>query len=329
MTVSPLYSSFMAKNHKPVYILSGFLGAGKTTLLNKILREEHGHKFAVIVNEFGEVGLDGALIEGSQDFVKMDNGCLCCALNAELVQTIAKLNLRDDYDAVILETTGVADPLPIAWTFFREQFTDSYRFGGIVTVVDVLNFAQMTHEALEVMLQIERADYLYISKTSLVAEKQVQALEVFLKENNANARVVLDTDVDWLDLVFDFGGDVGARRAVPLLNEPSLAHDHKSAHDHRHDHKSAYASLAVPLQGLAVSLNKMEEFFEELPLAVFRAKAAFTDVATHKTYVMHAVCGRVEFYETALNIETPVCIFIGKKFDEVELKKDFLQRVIS
>lgn len=304
----------MTKSHTPVYILSGFLGAGKTTLLNKILREEHGHKFAVIVNEFGEIGLDGTLIEGSPDFVKMDNGCLCCALNAELVQTIEKLKLRDDYDAVILETTGVADPLPIAWTFFREQFVDRYRFGGIITVVDVLNFAQMTHEALEVMLQIERADYLYVSKTALVPLKQVQALQVFLEENNSNARVVLDTDTDWMDLIFDFDDTpVGATGRSPL---PLDAHEH--------EHKSTYTSLAIALQGLKITLNKMEEFFEALPHAVFRAKAAFYDSNTEKTYVIHAVCGRVEFYETALKIETPVCIFIGKKFDEVQLKKEFL-----
>lgn len=296
--------SFMTLQHIPVYVISGFLGAGKTTLLNRILTEEHGRRFAVIVNEFGEVGLDGSLIEGTQDFVKMDNGCLCCALNAELMETVEKLKNRDDFDAVLLETTGVADPLPVAWTFFREQFSGCFRFGGIVTVADVQNFSHMNNEALEVVLQIERADYLYVSKTRQVSSAQVGAFEVLLKDLNANARIVLDTDPKWLDLLFDFGSD-----------EKTL----KELHDHNHDHGQKFDSVAVSLVGKAVRLNEMEDFFENLPKSVFRAKAAFKDADSGKTFVMHSVCGRVEFYETKLAIETPVAIFIGKNFDEKDL----------
>lgn len=294
----------MALHHIPVYVISGFLGAGKTTLLNRILTEEHGRRFAVIVNEFGEVGLDGSLIEGSQDFVKMDNGCLCCALNAELMETVEKLKSRDDFDAILLETTGVADPLPVAWTFFREQFLGCFRFGGIVTVADVQNFSRMNDEALEVVLQIERADYLYISKTQQVSSAQVGAFEVLLKDLNTNARVVRDADPKWLDLLFDFGGD-----------EKTL----KELRDHHHDHGQEFDSVAVSLVGKTVRLNEMEEFFETLPKSIFRAKTAFKDVDSGKTFVMHSVCGRVEFYETNLVIEEPVAIFIGKNFDPKDL----------
>jgi G3E family GTPase len=296
--------SYMTLHHIPVYVISGFLGAGKTTLLNRILTEKHGRRFAVIVNEFGEVGLDGSLIEGSQDFVKMDNGCLCCALNAELMETVEKLKNRDDFDAILLETTGVADPLPVAWTFFREQFLGCFRFGGIVTVADVQNFSRMNDEALEVVLQIERADYLYISKTQQVSLAQVGAFEVLLKDLNTNARVVRDTDPKWLNLLFDFGDD-----------EKTL----KELHDHHHDHSQEFDSTSVLLAGKTVRLNEMEELFETLPQSVFRAKAAFTDADSGKTFVMHSVCGRVEFYETKLVIETPVAIFIGKNFDPKDL----------
>lgn len=294
----------MNPRHVPVYVISGFLGAGKTTLLNRVLTADHGRRFAVIVNEFGEVGLDGSLVEGTQDFVKMDNGCLCCALNAELMETVEKLKNRDDFDAVILETTGVADPLPVAWTFFRERFAGYFRFGGIVTVADVLNFSRMNDEALEVVLQIERADYLYVSKTGAVPPAQVGAFEILLKDFNPNARLVRDTDPKWLDLLFDFGGD-----------EKTLA----ELHGHHHDHAKKFDSVAVPLAGKAVRLSDMEDLFEALPKNVFRAKAAFKDADSGKTYVMHSVCGRVEFYETNLAIAEPVAIFIGKDFGAGDL----------
>lgn len=297
----------MTTKHIPIYIISGFLGAGKTTFLNRILSEKHGRRFAVIVNEFGEIGLDGLLVEGDQDFVKMDNGCLCCTLNVELMQTIEKLKTRDDYDAILLETTGVADPLPIAWTFFREQFVGCFRFGGIVTVVDVLNFAEMNSAALEVVLQIERADYVYLAKTQMVPKAQTGALTKLLTDElNPNARVVHDTDTEWLELMFDFGGD------EKLL---------KPLHNHEHDHSIGYDSLAIPLTGRKVMLSGVENVFEALPKNVFRAKAAFQDAQSQKTYVIHSVCGRVEFYATDLHIAEPVVIFIGKELDKASLMK--------
>jgi G3E family GTPase len=193
----------------------------------------------------------------------------------------------------------------VAWTFFREQFLGCFRFGGIVTVADVLNFTKMNDEALEVVLQIERADYLYISKTNQVPIKQVGAFEELLKELSPNARPVRDTDPNWLSLLFDFGGD---------------EHTLKELHEHKHDHAEHFQSLAIRLDDFSVSLDDMEELFEKLPKTVFRAKAGFQDAKSGKTYVMHSVCGRVEFYETNLKIAAPVTIFIGKGFDKKELE---------
>lgn len=301
----------MKKDHRPVYVISGFLGAGKTTLLNRLLKENHGRKFAVIVNEFGEIGLDGSLLEGTQDFVKMDNGCLCCALNADLVETLENLKDRDDFDAVVLETTGVADPLPVAWTFFREQFEKSFRFGGIVTVVDALNFEKMNQEAMEVVLQIERADYIYLSKTKLVDGKKLGALKQLISEElNPNARQILDTDPDWLDLLFDFYSDLELKGEV---------HEH-----HQHDHGSAFSSIAISLKDKKMTLDQMEDCFEALPKQVFRAKAAFQDSQSRKHYIIHSVCGRVEFYEKEEGVSEPVAIFIGKGFDEKLVKESLV-----
>lgn len=300
----------MPPRHVPVHILSGFLGAGKTTLLNRILSESHGRRYAVIVNEFGEVGLDGSLVAaGSGEFVKMDNGCLCCALNAELVETVAKLKERDDYDAVVIETTGVADPLPVAWTFFREQFVGSFRFGGIVTAVDALHFEAMNQAAIEVLLQIERADFLYITKIAATQPERFAALMELLPTLNPTARLIRDDDVDAVGLLFDAGDD-----GATLAELDDIAK--------RHEHKTSYDSLALELPEGA-SLGEMEDFFEGLPDGVFRAKAVFTDPAKGKAYALHAVHGRVEFYEWQGAHNPRAAVFIGKDFDKAALKAAF------
>lgn len=287
------------KHHRPIYILTGFLGAGKTTLLNRLLKEDHGQRFAVIVNEFGEVGLDGSLISGDEDFVKMDNGCLCCALNDDLVATLESLKERQDYDAVILETTGVADPLPVAWTFFREQFVSDFRFGGIVTVVDVLHLFDMLPKADEVAWQIERADYLYLAKTDVASPDQLESAISKVKEMNGNARLVDANQERLFELLFD-------------VVEPQALPESRS-----HQHGSAFESVSFDLSGKSIALNDMEDLFEAIPHEVFRAKAIFNDA--DKTYVMHSVCGRVEFYEVS-KPEKLGLVLIGKNLGSADLK---------
>lgn len=283
-------------SHRPVYILTGFLGAGKTTLLNQILHENHNHRFAVIINEFGEVGLDADMIEGSQEFVKMDNGCLCCALNEDLVQTLDTLKDRDDYEAIVLETTGIADPLPVAWTFFRENLQGYFRFGGIITVVDALHFFDMLEEAEEVTWQVERADYIYLTKTDLAEASQIEKVKNKVQSLNPNARFVKQDDPKKYELMFD------------LSQELEL-----SAATHSH-HAEKFESLAFDLKSKTVSLDDMEDIFESLPKAVFRAKAIFQETHSKKFFVMHSVCGRVEFYETHPVTNLGV-VFIGKNLD--------------
>ena len=110
----------------PATVLGGFLGSGKTTLLNRLLRDRHGLRVAVIVNEFGEVGIDGAAITGAAQFVELDNGCLCCAINEDLQRTLRDLAARGGFDHLVLETTGLADPLLVGWTFSKESLIESY-----------------------------------------------------------------------------------------------------------------------------------------------------------------------------------------------------------
>lgn len=288
--------------HRPIYILTGFLGAGKTTLLRRILSEAHGHKFAVIINEFGEIGLDADLLGTSQDFVKMDNGCLCCVLNEELATTLKTLKVREDFEAVVLETTGIADPLPIAWTFFREEFQDAFRFGGIITVVDALNFFAAENLADEVRCQIERADYIYLAKTALSSPQNTQKVLQAVAKMQPLARIIKDTDAGFYDLIFDVTDEL----VLPAAT-------------HQHEHEHAFESLAFDLQYTVVSLNDMEDFFESLPHEVYRAKAIFKDAHPQKTFAMHAVCGRVEFYE-CVNVLPRGAVVIGKNLDTQAIK---------
>jgi G3E family GTPase len=157
-----------------VTIVGGFLGSGKTTLLNHLLTQDHGLKVAVIVNEFGSVGIDGTALAGPQEFVSLDNGCLCCALNADLERTARALMSRGGFSHVVVETTGVADPLPVAWAFAREGMARFYRLDAIVTVVDAQHFARARCQYVEVELQARRADILLVNKTDLAAFDEVR-----------------------------------------------------------------------------------------------------------------------------------------------------------
>lgn len=305
------------KRHRPVTIISGFLGSGKTTLLNRILHEKHGLRFAVIVNELGEIGLDSHLITSSSDIVKLDNGCLCCVLSEELVATIAKLSLRDDFDAVILETTGIADPLPIAWPFLRPEFRDEFRFNAIITVVDCLNFETMLTQATEIRMQVERADYVYLTKADLTAEQNVQNVRQHVLAINDNARFVAAADDAFYQLLFD---EDSGRDQSSLVSKQKF---------HSHHDAGVYDSLSIDLNGVAVSLERIEDFFQGLSKDVFRAKAIFKNIENDKTIVMHGVCGRVDFYEDAVQSGTFAAVFIGKKLDKDSLKQKFQQDVLS
>ncbi len=310
------------RKHIPVMMVSGFLGSGKTTLVNRLLTKTKGTRFAMIVNEFGEIGLDGHLIKAT-DFVKMDNGCLCCVMNEDLIKTIKNLSKRDDYDVVLLETTGVADPLPIAWPFLKPDYKDKFRFAGIITVVDALHLQDMLQKASETRLQIERADYIYMSKTDLVNETELTRVLTAVAEINNNARVVLATDSQWRELLFDVNCHPERSEGSPDCGEGrrSFARaqdDSRGFVSVEHDHKSEFDAVSF-LLSKSVDLSAAEDFFGELPHTVYRAKAVFK-TADGKIYAMHAVCGRVDFYELTKFNGQFAAVFIGKNIEEEELK---------
>ena len=177
----------------PVTILTGFLGSGKTTLLNRILTEEHGKRIAVIENEYGEVGIDHALvINADEEVFEMSNGCICCTVRGDLIRVLNNFNKRrDKFDYVLVETTGLADPGPVAQTFFMDdELRAEYALDGIVTLVDSAHIEQQLGRSDESTEQIAFADVLVLNKTDLVNGEALDGLEARLRGMNRMARVV-------------------------------------------------------------------------------------------------------------------------------------------
>jgi G3E family GTPase len=183
-------------NMVPVTILTGFLGAGKTTLLNRILKEDHGHRIAVIENEFGETGVDGEIIEKSDEqIVEMNNGCICCTVRGDLIRILGTLKDKREsgtlkFDRVVIETTGMADPGPVAQTFFTdEDIGNYYLLDSILTVVDAKHAPKQLDEFHEAQEQVGFADRILLSKTDLTQEEETQSLVQRLKRMNPRAPI--------------------------------------------------------------------------------------------------------------------------------------------
>ena len=193
----------------PVTILTGFLGSGKTTLLNRILSEQHGKRIAVIENEFGEVGVDQALvINADEEIFEMSNGCICCTVRGDLIRVLSNLmKRRDKFDYVLVETTGLADPGPVAQTFFMDdEIRAEFALDGIVTLVDAAHIEQQLGRSDESTEQVAFADVLVLNKTDLVDDDALDRLEARLRDMNRMARVIRSERADVsVDSVLNLG----------------------------------------------------------------------------------------------------------------------------
>jgi G3E family GTPase len=260
----------------PVTVLTGYLGAGKTTLLNRILSEDHGRRYAVIVNEFGEVGIDNDLILNTdEELFEMNNGCICCTVRGDLIKTMhGLLAKRGNFDAIVVETTGLADPGPVAQTFFVDSFLqERTALDSVTTVVDAKHILLRLADSREAAEQIAFADQIVLNKTELVTDKELQEIEARLRRLNPLAPIhrAQRSNVA-LDKVLGRGGfDID--RIVSLepdfLNPPHgesghvhdehCGHDHHGhehhAHDHEHDAGIGSVSLTSqkPMDGGKVS----------------------------------------------------------------------------
>src|SRR5215218_9103435 len=221
----------------PVTVLTGYLGAGKTTLLNRILTEQHGKKYAVIVNEFGEIGIDNDLVVGADEEVfEMNNGCICCTVRGDLIRIIDGLMRRKGkFDAIIIETTGLADPAPVAQTFFVDDAVGrKAKLDAVVTVADAKWLRDRLKDAPEAKNQIAFADVILVNKTDLVQADELREVESRIRGINPYAKLhrtqraqiplneVLDRKAFDLERILDL--------------EPDFLKEDDHAHDHDHDH---------------------------------------------------------------------------------------------
>ena len=231
----------MEREATPVTVLTGYLGAGKTTLLNRILTEPHGRKFAVIVNEFGEVGIDNDLIvDTDEEVFEMNNGCICCTVRGDLIRIIETLmRRRDRFDGILIETTGLADPAPVAQTFFvDEDVRAKTRLDSIITVVDAKHLLGEIDQAHEAQEQLAFADTIILNKVDLVSEEDIAAVEERIRRLNPTATIIRSQrcDVDIAALL--------DRRAFDLTRilevEPDFLDE---THEHEHDDHVSSISL--------------------------------------------------------------------------------------
>ncbi|BCM16689.1 CobW family GTP-binding protein [Mesorhizobium sp. J8] len=227
-----------AQTQIPVTVLTGYLGAGKTTLLNRILSENHGKRYAVIVNEFGEIGIDNDLIvESDEEIYEMNNGCVCCTVRGDLIRVVEGLMRRPGrFDAIVVETTGLADPVPVAQTFFMDDdVRTKTKLDAVVALVDAKHLPLRLKDSKEAEDQIAFADVVVLNKTDLVTPEELEKVEATVRAINPAAKIHrTQRSGVALNEVLDRGAFDLSRA---LENDPHFldAHDHDH-HDHDHDH---------------------------------------------------------------------------------------------
>ena len=245
----------------PVTVLTGYLGAGKTTLLNRILTQDHGRKYAVIVNEFGEIGIDNDLIvDSDEEIYEMNNGCVCCTVRGDLIRVLQGLmKRRGRFDAIIIETTGLADPAPVAQTFFMDEDVQAKtRLDAVVALVDAKHILARLKDSREAEDQIAFADVILLNKIDLIDDQEKSELLEVLKKINPHAMIHETTRADIsLDQILQ-------RNAFDLSrildDDPNFLSksDHDDHHDHNHDshahhdHSNAPGNLDSSVHGTAI-----------------------------------------------------------------------------
>ena len=337
----------------PVTVLTGYLGAGKTTLLNRILSEDHGKRYAVIVNEFGEIGIDNDLIVGADEEVfEMNNGCVCCTVRGDLIRVLSGLMKRKGgFDAIIVETTGLADPGPVAQTFFVDEDVKARtRLDSVTTVVDAKHVLLRLSDSKEAREQIAFADQIVLNKTDLVSEADLRMLEARLRRLNPLAPIhrAQRSNVPLGTILGRGGFDLDRIITIepeflnPAHGEPGHVHDEHCDHDHGHDHghhhhhDHAKASdihdddirgislrLDRPLDGGKIT-NWLNDVLATQGPDILRAKGIIDVAGDERRLVFQAVHmileGDFQRPWTATDQRHSRLVFIGRDLDEAKLR---------
>jgi G3E family GTPase len=342
----------------PVTVLTGYLGAGKTTLLNRILSEDHGKRYAVIVNEFGEIGIDHDLIvQSDEEVYEMNNGCICCTVRGDLIRVVQNLMRRKGrFDAIIVETTGLADPAPVAQTFFADEDVRARsRLDAVVAVADARHLPMRLKDSREAETQLAFADVILLNKTDLVTAAEADAVEAVIRRINPVARIhrTLRSGIA-LDQILDRGAFDLARalehdphfldghddhECGPDCDHDHHHHHHDHHHDHGHRHGGGHASAIhdVTVESLSLRGGEMdaERFLDWMDKTVqaqganlLRYKGIVAFAGDADRYVLQGVHMMVEGdhqkpWRAGEKRESRL-VFIGRNLDREALQKGFM-----
>jgi len=321
---SNIQENIVSKTNIPITIISGFLGSGKTTLLNHILTNQKGIKTAVLVNEFGEIGIDNELIiKTEEEMIELSNGCICCSINGELVEAIEKLiNVNKKLDYIIIETTGLADPLPVAMTLLGSDLRDQTRLDSIITLIDAENFNDFALESSIGRSQVIYGDILLLNKCDLVSNKNIEETISKLKEIKNDVRILKSIKGNIpLNLLLSVG-----LFETDLINEKESVHDHAHGHEHEHVHSEEDNKiedfLSVSFQTKEpFSLRKFQYFLDnQLKSNVFRAKGILWFSESERRHVFHLAGKRISIEDSEWGEErNNRLVFIGKELDKEKI----------
>ncbi|WP_320667282.1 GTP-binding protein [Prochlorococcus sp. MIT 1307] len=326
----------------PVTILTGFLGAGKTTLLNHILTNQKGLKTAVLVNEFGEIGIDNDLIVATgEEMVELSNGCICCSINGELLEAVQRvLKKPNSIDYLVVETTGLADPLPVAMTFLGSELRDLTRLDSIITLIDAENFNLKLLDSEVARAQVIYGDILLLNKCDLVIESRLLEIEAQLRETKKDARILRSIKGEIsLPLLMS----VGLFETDQIKISPTQQHqdhsdcDHEHGHcqhSHNHDesqHQLTHNSDHLEIEGFTslafesndpFSLRKFQNFLDnQLPSGVFRAKGILWFNESERRHIFHLAGKRFSIDDTDWKSERKnQLVLIGRQLDHSTLR---------
>lgn len=311
----------------PVTVLTGYLGAGKTTLLNRILTENHGKRYAVIVNEFGEIGIDNDLVvDTDEEVFEMNNGCICCTVRGDLIRILGGLMKRKEkFDAILIETTGLADPSPVVQTFFvDDDVKEKTRLDSITTVVDAKHIAQRLKVSNEAVEQIAFADQILLNKVDLVTAEELTNVEKIIRSLNPLAPIHR-TERCSIDL-----DKVLGRNAFDLAHALELKPHLLDGDEHDHEHESGIVSVslssALPLDGDKVTAW-LKILLTERGQNILRTKGILDVKNRDERLVFQAVHMVMEgSFQTAWKPDDKRysrIVFIGRDLDEAELQRGF------
>ena len=348
----------MPKYSLPVTIITGFLGSGKTTLLNHILHNQEGVKTAILVNEFGEIGIDNELIisaNADDTMVELNNGCVCCTINEDLVNAVYKVLERPEkIDYMVVETTGLADPLPVALTFLGTELRDMTRLDSIITLVDAANYSVDLFNSQAAYSQIVYGDIILLNKTDLVDKADLNLLEVKIRDIKKDARIIRTRQSQVsLPLILSVGLFESDKYFESTESDHEHEHEHHHHHEHEHEHEHEHhhhhhhehedhhhhsnhlendGFTSVSFQSYQpFSLKKFQYFLDnQLPANVFRAKGILWFEESSLRHIFHLSAKRFSIEDDQWKgTHKSQLVFIGQNLEHDKLRSQLEDCLIS